>query len=111
MRQRTQRHQDAAELRVKDIRRKTRKRYSAEEKIRIVLAGLRVKNPTLPSGHRKNRHHQWFTPDLGHPRLKEHLAAVIALMRASANWGQFQRNFKRAFPVQNDQFEMRLGDD
>ena len=37
MRQRTQRHQDAAELRVKDIRRKTRKRYSAEEKIRIVL--------------------------------------------------------------------------
>ena len=41
MRQRTQRQQDAAELRVKDIRRKTRKRYSAEEKIRIVLAGLR----------------------------------------------------------------------
>ena len=26
---------------VKDIRRKTRKQYSAEEKIRIVLAGLR----------------------------------------------------------------------
>ena len=41
MRQRTQRHQDVAERTVKDIRRKTRKRYSAEEKIRIVLAGLR----------------------------------------------------------------------
>ncbi|AEV36825.1 ISCc3, transposase OrfA [Pseudovibrio sp. FO-BEG1] len=31
----------AAEKAVKDIRRKTRKRYSTENKIRIVLAGLR----------------------------------------------------------------------
>jgi transposase-like protein len=32
---------DAADKLVKGIRRKTRKQYSAEEKIRIVLAGLR----------------------------------------------------------------------
>ena len=31
---------DAAEKLVKNIRRKTRQTYSAEEKIRIVLAGL-----------------------------------------------------------------------
>ena len=37
----TERHQGAAERTVKDIRRKTRKHYSSEEKIRIVLAGLR----------------------------------------------------------------------
>ena len=41
MRQKTERHQDAAERTIKDIRRQTRKRYSSEEKIRIVLAGLR----------------------------------------------------------------------
>ncbi len=41
MRDKTVRHQEAAERTVKDIRRWTRKRYSAEEKIRIVLAGLR----------------------------------------------------------------------
>ncbi len=41
MRHRTERYQDAAERTLKDIRRKTRKRYSSEEKIRIVLAGLR----------------------------------------------------------------------
>jgi transposase len=41
MRHKTERHQGAAERTVKDIRRKTRKRYSSEEKIRIVLAGLR----------------------------------------------------------------------
>lgn len=32
---------DAADKLVKNIRRKTRQTYSAEEKIRIVLAGLR----------------------------------------------------------------------
>ena len=31
----------SAEKHVKDIRRKTRRRYSAEEKIRVVLDGLR----------------------------------------------------------------------
>ena len=41
MRSKNERHQDAADRTVKDIRRQTRKRYSAEEKIRIVLAGLR----------------------------------------------------------------------
>ncbi len=33
---------DAADKLVRGIKRKTRKHYSAEEKIRIVLAGLRV---------------------------------------------------------------------
>ena len=32
---------DAADRTVRDIRRKTRKQYSAEEKIRIVLSGVR----------------------------------------------------------------------
>ena len=41
MRHKSERHQDAAERSIKDIRRKTRKRYSSEEKIRIVPAGLR----------------------------------------------------------------------
>ena len=35
------RRTEAADRTVKDIRRQTRKRYSSEEKIRIVLAGLR----------------------------------------------------------------------
>ena len=41
MRQKSERYQGAAERTIKDIRRRTRKRYSSEEKIRIVLAGLR----------------------------------------------------------------------
>ena len=41
MRHKTKRNQGAAERTIKDIRRRTRKRYSSEEKIRMVLAGLR----------------------------------------------------------------------
>jgi len=41
MRQKSMTTKDSAEKAVRDIRRKTRKQYSAEEKIRIVLEGLR----------------------------------------------------------------------
>ena len=41
MRRKNQRITDAADRVVKDIKRQTRRRFSAEEKIRIVLAGLR----------------------------------------------------------------------
>ena len=41
MRQKSMRAKEPAEKAVRDIRRKTRKQYSAEEKIRIVLEGLR----------------------------------------------------------------------
>ena len=41
MRQKSMSSRDAAEQPVRDIRRKTRKQYSVEEKIRIVLSGLR----------------------------------------------------------------------
>ena len=41
MRQKSGTSKDAADKLVRGIKRKTRKQYSAEEKIRIVLAGLR----------------------------------------------------------------------
>ena len=40
---------DPAEKAVRDIRRKTRKRYSAEDKIRIVLSGRRGEHRSIVS--------------------------------------------------------------
>ena len=40
MRQKSMSKNDPAERTVRDIRRKTRKQYTAEEKIRIVVSGL-----------------------------------------------------------------------
>ena len=66
-------------------------------------------NPTLPDGGRKHKHHQWFTPEHGHPRLREHLAGVTALMRAASSWHVFCRSLDRAYPKfgVNDSVEPR----
>ena len=63
-----------------------------------LLDELKRKNPALSNGKRRNRHHQWFTPDYGHPKLREHLAAVTALMKAAPHWEGFHRSLQRAFP-------------
>ena len=76
-----------------------------------VLEELNRVNPALPSGGRKSRHHQWFTPDFGHPKLKLHLAGVMALMRAAPNWDSFKRNLQRAFPKRNITIPMVLDED
>ena len=75
-----------------------------------VLEDLQRKNPTLPTGGRKSRHHQWFTPDPGHAKLKEHLAAVIALMKVAPNWNRFMADLPRAFPKLNEQIPLPLDD-
>jgi hypothetical protein len=52
MRQNSQTRQTGAAKAIKDIRRATRKQYSAEEKIRIVLDGLtrkKLRQPYLKS--------------------------------------------------------------
>ena len=76
-----------------------------------VLDELRQVNPTLPQGWRKNRHHQWFTPEFGHPKLKEHLAAVIALMRAASSWDAFKRSLDRALPKIGNTIPLALDDE
>lgn len=76
-----------------------------------VLDELQKLNPTLPGGGRKWRHHQWFTPDPGYIKLNQHIAGVMALMRASSNWTKFRRALQRAYPKLRDQLDFDFGDD
>lgn len=73
-----------------------------------VLNELKTKNPKLPTGRRKHKHFQWLTEDVGDPALREHLASVIALMRASSNWNQFRLLMDRAFPKYGGTLELPL---
>jgi transposase len=54
---------EEAEKRVRDIRRATRRQYSAEEKIRIVIAGLRGENSIAElcrkEGINQNLYYRW----------------------------------------------------
>jgi len=65
-----------------------------------VLEELKRITPRNDSGRPKHKYHQRLTEDVGHPRLREHLSAVLALMRASDTWDGFYRALNRSLPRQ-----------
>lgn len=66
-----------------------------------VVEALKKETPKDEKGRRKHKFHQHLTEDTGQPRLREHLSAVIALMRASTSWNGFYRMIQRALPKYN----------
>ena len=66
----------------------------------LVLQKLKEITPRDDKGRLKHKYHQRLTEDVGHPKLREHLTAVIALMRASDDWQGFYRLLQRALPRQ-----------
>ncbi|MCK5152919.1 MAG: P63C domain-containing protein [Spirochaetales bacterium] len=67
-----------------------------------LLKELQKLNPKNDRGNRKAKHHQWLTDDIGHPKLQEHIYAVLGLMRAASNWNQFNRMLEKAFPIKKE---------
>jgi transposase len=63
MRSRADTNSDEAEKTVRDIRRVTRRQYSAEEKVRIVIAGLRGEDSVAElcrkEGINQNLYYRW----------------------------------------------------
>lgn len=64
-----------------------------------VLQALRIKNPVTESGHRKSKHFQWFTEEVGRQKLLQHLDSVVSLMKVSDSWDQFRKLVDRAKPI------------
>lgn len=73
-----------------------------------VRAQLHRITPRDEKGRLKQKLFQRLTEDVGHPKLREHLAAVTVLMKASDNWGQFIGIANRVLPKHA---EMPLFDD
>jgi len=63
-----------------------------------VLDELKELTPKDAKGRRRHKLHQRLTEDVGHPRLREHLASVLALMRASDDWDAFHKLLERSLP-------------
>jgi transposase len=63
MRSKVERHSEEAERTVRDIRRATRRQYSAEDKVRIVIAGLRGEDSIAElcrkEGINQNLYYRW----------------------------------------------------
>ena len=75
-----------------------------------LLNRLKKKNPKTPKGYRKHKYFQWLTEDVGDPKLREHLASVITLMRATTGWDQFYRLIQRALPKYMEQMPLNMKD-
>lgn len=76
-----------------------------------ILEELRKRNPILPTGRRKTKHHQWLTEETGHPALDKHFSGVMALMRANTEWDKFKRGLERAYPKIGSQLALKLFED
>ncbi len=63
-----------------------------------VLEELKNSVPRLPSGRRKGTLQQKLTPDLGHPKLREHLASVTTIMALSDDYEDFKRKLNKRHP-------------
>lgn len=67
-----------------------------------VLQKLRQLNPVTETGHRKRKHFQHLTPDMGHPKLKEHLAGVTTAMKLAKiqglSWKEFVNLLDKTHP-------------
>lgn len=67
-----------------------------------ILDEIKKKIPTTKSNNRVARYHQKLTPDTGHPRLREHLSAAIALMKVSSDYDDFISKLDKTHPKFSD---------
>lgn len=63
-----------------------------------VLDELRKTTPKNDAGRRQHHFHRKLTDDIGHPKLREHMAAVIAVMQLSDDYETFIANLDRVRP-------------
>ena len=58
-----------------------------------------------------NKLFQRLTEDFGHPKLREHLAGVVMLMKYSPNWRVFMDRLDREFPQWGSNYLLPFPDD
>lgn len=67
-----------------------------------VLFSLRKLNPKNTKGYRGTKHYNYTSPEVGFPKLKEHLNVLVAFSKAAGyNWNSWVRMVERAFPKYN----------
>ncbi|SNS08159.1 P63C domain-containing protein [Antarctobacter heliothermus] len=75
-----------------------------------VLAEIQRTVPRDEKGRPKVRYHQMLTEHVGHPKLKEFLEGIKALMRISPDWDTFQHHLSRAYPHYDETLQLTFLD-
>lgn len=76
-----------------------------------VLDELKKSTPKDEKGRYKQKLFQRLTSDVGHPKLREHLASVVTLMKISSEYSQFQRHLDQVHPKYGDNLELAFDEE
>lgn len=58
---------------------------------------------------RKAKLHQWLTQDIGHPKLREHLASIVSILKLSWTPEQFKANVNLVHPPHGETKPLDFG--
>lgn len=70
---------------------------------------LKRVTPRDAKGKHKQKLFQRLTGDVGNPKLREHLASVVALMKVSDDNDTFEKNLEKALPRWTENLSLDLG--
>jgi hypothetical protein len=63
-----------------------------------VLEELKRVTPKTDAGRPRQRFFQRLTSNIGYPKLREHLGAVVAVMKLSGDWHDFRAKLDKLYP-------------
>lgn len=63
-----------------------------------VLEELKKSTPKTPAGRPRHQFHRILTPNLGHPKLREHMASIVTIMKLSDSYVDFYEKLNRLHP-------------
>ncbi len=75
-----------------------------------VLEELKKSTPKTPSGRHRQHLHRRLTPDLGHPKLREHMASVVTIMKLSDGYRDFKSKLDRIHGKYDETMAMDFGE-
>ena len=75
-----------------------------------VLEELKRVTPRNDVGRLTSKYFQRLTSNVGYPKLKEHLGAVVALMRISSSWESFLQLLDKHYPRYGDTMQLPYDD-
>lgn len=58
---------------------------------------------------KKSKLHQWLTSDIGHPKLREHLASIVSILKLSKTPQQFRDNVNLVHPRYGETAQLDFG--
>ncbi|VAX06117.1 Phage protein (ACLAME 496) [hydrothermal vent metagenome] len=76
-----------------------------------VLDELRKTTPKDGKGRRRHKFFQQLTPELGNPKLREHMASVVTIMRLSDDYNDFREKLEKIHPPYNQTMPLPFEDE